>query len=135
TAQGEEVDDPIHDQSTFLTQPQRQALYERFGAAGCCYRVWQNPGDAVFVPAGSAHQVCNYASAVKIAMDFVSPERVEHCRRLTDEFRRLDPTHPRNRDLLQLNSILWWAFAGPQDKKRATKARGGAKRRLSTQAV
>ncbi|KAJ2710414.1 hypothetical protein H4R19_003754 [Coemansia spiralis] len=113
-ALGEDVDDPIHDQSTFLTEPQRQELYERFGMAGTCYRVFQSPGDAVFVPAGSAHQVCNYASAVKIAMDFVSPERVDHCRRLSGEFRKLNPAHPRNRDLLQLNSILWWAFAGPQ---------------------
>ncbi|KAJ2326439.1 hypothetical protein IWW51_002274, partial [Coemansia sp. RSA 2702] len=77
-----------------------------------------NPGDAVFVPAGCAHQVCNYASAVKIAMDFVSPERVEHCRRLTGEFRKLDSKHPRGQDLLQLNSILWWTFAGKQTKAR-----------------
>ncbi|KAJ2159124.1 hypothetical protein GGF46_003246 [Coemansia sp. RSA 552] len=104
--------DPIHDQETFLTRPHRQALFEQYGASGAgCYRVYQNPGDAVFIPAGAAHQVCNYASAVKIAMDFVSPERVEYCRALTDEFRALHPQHPRTRDLLQLSSILWWAFA------------------------
>ncbi|KAJ2364974.1 hypothetical protein H4S01_003495 [Coemansia sp. RSA 2610] len=111
--------DPIHDQATFLTRPMRQAIYKQFGSAGgSCYRIYQNPGDAVFVPAGCAHQVCNYASAVKIAMDFVSPERVEHCRRLTGEFRRLDSKHPRGQDLLQLNSILWWTFAGKQTKAR-----------------
>ncbi|KAJ2824840.1 hypothetical protein IWW50_003137, partial [Coemansia erecta] len=113
--------DPIHDQATFLTYPMRKAIYERYGSAGgSCYRIYQKPGDAVFVPAGCAHQVCNYASAVKIAMDFVSPERVEYCRRLTGEFRKLDSQHPRNRDLLQLNSILWWTFAGQQKQTRKT---------------
>ncbi|KAJ2538513.1 hypothetical protein GGF49_005861 [Coemansia sp. RSA 1853] len=113
---GNTTGDPIHDQGTFLTYPMRKEIYERYGSAGgSCYRIYQNPGDAVFVPAGCAHQVCNYASAVKIAMDFVSPERVEHCRRLTSEFRELKSTHPRNYDLLQLNSILWWTFAGRQD--------------------
>ncbi|KAJ2803406.1 hypothetical protein H4R20_002910 [Coemansia guatemalensis] len=107
--------DPIHDQATFLTRPQREELFLQLGGdEGICYRVHQNPGDAVFVPAGSAHQVCNYASAVKVAMDFVSPERVEHCRKLTEEFRNLPLSHPRRSDLLQLNNILWWAFAGEQ---------------------
>ncbi|PIA12884.1 Clavaminate synthase-like protein [Coemansia reversa NRRL 1564] len=107
--------DPIHDQATFLTQPQREELFRQLGGEdGICYRVHQNPGDAVFVPAGCAHQVCNYASAVKVAMDFVSPERVDFCRKLTAEFRKLPTNHPRHADLLQLNNILWWAFAGNQ---------------------
>ncbi|KAJ2147504.1 hypothetical protein IW142_001571 [Coemansia sp. RSA 564] len=119
---GDTTGDPIHDQGTFLTYPMRKEIYERYGSAGgSCYRIYQNPGDAVFVPAGCAHQVCNYASAVKIAMDFVSPERVEHCRRLTSEFRQLKNSHPRNHDLLQLNSIMWWTFAGRQDLQTKSK--------------
>lgn len=105
--------DPIHDQDTYLTYPKRRELYEKYGKdGGVCYRVYQLPGDAVFVPAGSAHQVCNYANAIKVAMDFVSPERVEHARQLTNEFRQLDHKHPRNRDALQLGNILLWTFAG-----------------------
>ncbi|KAJ2860363.1 nuclear pore complex subunit [Coemansia aciculifera] len=104
--------DPIHNQETFLTQPMRKRFFEKYEHS--CYRIYQIPGDAVFVPAGCAHQVCNYASAVKVAMDFVSPERVEHSRRLTEEFRQLNNKHPRNRDLLQLGNILWWTFAGEQ---------------------
>ncbi|KAJ2661520.1 hypothetical protein IWW48_002388 [Coemansia sp. RSA 1200] len=100
--------DPIHNQAAFLTRPDRQRLFHESGAR--CYRVHQNPGDAVFVPAGSAHQVVNYANAVKVAMDFVSPERISHCRRLAAEFRALPPAHPRSVDLLQLSSILWWAL-------------------------
>ncbi|KAJ2847435.1 hypothetical protein IWW36_003856 [Coemansia brasiliensis] len=110
-----DIGDPIHDQATYLTQPMRQAVYKKYGRS--CYHIHQNPGDAVFVPAGCAHQVCNYSSAVKIAMDFVSPERVEYCYQLTQEFRKLPPKHQRNRDLLQLNSILWWLFAGNQKQE------------------
>ncbi|KAJ2649015.1 hypothetical protein IWW40_003426 [Coemansia sp. RSA 1250] len=106
------VEDAIHDQATYLTLPMRQAVYEQYGQQ--CYRIYQNPGDAVFVPAGCAHQVCNYSSAVKIAMDFVSPERVEYCYKLTQEFRKLTSKHQRNQDLLQLNNILWWTFADIQ---------------------
>ncbi|KAI9505889.1 hypothetical protein BX070DRAFT_179724, partial [Coemansia spiralis] len=104
--------DPIHNQSTFLTRSQRQEIYNIYGnsGAGSCYRVSQNPGDAVFIPAGCAHQVCNYASAVKIAMDFVSPERVQYSSQLTQEFRQLYASHPRKSDLLQLSNILWWTF-------------------------
>ncbi|KAJ2064044.1 hypothetical protein GGI17_001236 [Coemansia sp. S146] len=104
--------DPIHNQETFLTRPMRKQFFERYGHS--CYRIYQIPDDAVFVPAGCAYQVCNYASAVKIAMDFVSPERVEHSRRLTEEFRQLNNKHPRNRDLLQFGYILWWTFAGEE---------------------
>ncbi|KAJ2582035.1 nuclear pore complex subunit, partial [Coemansia sp. RSA 1836] len=104
--------DPIHNQETYLSLPLRQKFFDEYGHK--CYRIYQIPGDAVFVPAGCAHQVCNYASAVKVAMDFVSPERVEYSRRLTEDFRQLDGKHPRSRDLLQLGNILWWTFAGKQ---------------------
>ncbi|KAJ2060465.1 hypothetical protein GGI17_003752 [Coemansia sp. S146] len=107
--------DPIHNQETFLTRPMRKGFFERHKHH--CYRIYQVPGDAVFVPAGCAHQVCNYASAVKATMGFVSPERVEHSRRLTEEFRQLNNKHPRNPDLLQLGNILWWTFAGEQQTK------------------
>ncbi|KAJ1798229.1 hypothetical protein LPJ59_002631 [Coemansia sp. RSA 2399] len=101
--------DAIHNQTTYLTFPDRQRLHKQYGVSG--YRIYQNPGDAVFVPAGCAHQVCNYANAVKVAMDFVSPERISHCHRLAGEFRALPSAHPRKADLLQLNSLLWWALA------------------------
>ncbi|KAJ1912160.1 hypothetical protein LPJ71_002773 [Coemansia sp. S17] len=127
--------DPIHNQETFLTHPMRQLFFEKYHHS--CYRIYQNPGDAVFVPAGCAHQVCNYSSAIKVAMDFVSPERVEHCRRLTGEFRQLDSKHPRRLDLLQLGNILWWTFAGKQElsskrprkqvKQSATESGSGSK--------
>lgn len=43
------------------------------------FRVHQRPGQAVFIPAGCAHQVCNFADCIKVATDFVSVENVARC--------------------------------------------------------
>ncbi|KAI7824435.1 hypothetical protein BX661DRAFT_144860, partial [Kickxella alabastrina] len=110
-AEGMFISDAIHDQAFFLTRGDRQQLFDKYGAKlGSSYVIHQNPGDAVFVPAGSPHQVCNYANAVKIAMDFVSPERVAECSALTKDFARLRSPHPRSHDNLQLVKILWYTF-------------------------
>ncbi|KAJ2813402.1 hypothetical protein H4S07_000714 [Coemansia furcata] len=97
--------DPIHNQETYLTQLMRKEFSEWYGHK--CYQIYQIPGDAVFVLAGCVHQVCNYASAIKIAMDFVSPEQVDHSCQLTEEFCQLSSKHLHNPDLLQLGNILW----------------------------
>ncbi|KAJ3330816.1 Lysine-specific demethylase 3A [Blyttiomyces sp. JEL0837] len=99
------VDDPIHDQVFYLNQPLRKKLWETKGIKG--RRIFQNVGDAVFIPAGCAHQVCNYMDCIKVATDFVSPENLSACAMLTTEFRRLSRTHRRRQDLLQLKAILW----------------------------
>ena len=48
--------DPIHGQQFYLDVELRQALYDECGVMS--YRVYQRPGDGVFIPAGCAHQVC-----------------------------------------------------------------------------
>ncbi|KAJ1984292.1 hypothetical protein H4R34_000760 [Dimargaris verticillata] len=105
-------EDPIHDQSIYLNRELREQLFEAEGVRG--WRIYQNPGDAVFVPAGCAHQVCNYTSCIKLAMDFVSPENIRQCRQLTGEFRLLSRSHQRKADLLQLKSILYHAWLDAQ---------------------
>lgn len=47
--------DPIHGQQFYLDVELRQALYDECGVMS--YRVYQRPGDGVFIPAGCAHQV------------------------------------------------------------------------------
>lgn len=49
-------------------------------------------------------QVHNLYSCIKVAEDFVSPEHVKHCFRLTQEFRHLSNTHTNHEDKLQVNS-------------------------------
>lgn len=48
-------------------------------------------------------QVHNLYSCIKVAEDFVSPEHVKHCFRLTQEFRHLSNTHTNHEDKLQVN--------------------------------
>lgn len=47
--------DPIHGQQFYLDVDLRKALFEEYGVKS--YRVYQRPGDGVFIPAGCAHQV------------------------------------------------------------------------------
>ncbi|KAG5457451.1 MAG: hypothetical protein BJ554DRAFT_2530 [Olpidium bornovanus] len=97
--------DIIHDQVVYLTDADRRLLHLKYGVRG--WRVYQKPGDAVYVPAGCVHQGANLRSAVKVAMDFVSPEHVGRSLNMTGEFRQLPAKHSRRPDLLQLKNILW----------------------------
>uniref|UniRef100_A0A4W4G4H8 Lysine-specific demethylase n=1 Tax=Electrophorus electricus TaxID=8005 RepID=A0A4W4G4H8_ELEEL len=99
--------DPIHDQSWYLDQVLRRRLYEEYGVQG--WSIVQFLGDAVFIPAGAPHQVHNLYSCIKVAEDFVSPEHVKHCFRLTQEFRHLSTTHTNHEDKLQVKNIIFHA--------------------------
>ncbi|KAJ8266771.1 hypothetical protein GJAV_G00134530 [Gymnothorax javanicus] len=99
--------DPIHDQSWYLDQLLRRRLQEEYGVLG--WAIVQFLGDAVFIPAGAPHQVHNLYSCIKVAEDFVSPEHVKHCFRLTQEFRHLSTTHTNHEDKLQVKNIIYHA--------------------------
>jgi [histone H3]-dimethyl-L-lysine9 demethylase len=47
--------DPIHIQGFYLDPVMRSELYEKYGVFS--HRIHQYPGQAVFIPAGCAHQV------------------------------------------------------------------------------
>lgn len=47
--------DPIHSQLFYLDSKLRKELWEEYGVIS--YRVYQRAGDAIFIPAGVAHQV------------------------------------------------------------------------------
>ena len=51
-------------------------------------------------------------SCVKVAEDFVSPEHLNHCFRLTQEFRQLSDTHSNHEDKLQA-SVASTVFSFP----------------------
>ena len=52
---GKFQNDPIHSQTFYLDYDLRKELHEEFGVKS--YRIYQKPGDVVFIPAGCAHQV------------------------------------------------------------------------------
>ena len=47
--------DPIHSQQFYLDSTHREELFKEYGVKS--HRVYQKPGEAVFIPAGCAHQV------------------------------------------------------------------------------
>lgn len=46
--------DPIHSQQFYLDSTHREELFKEYGVKS--HRVYQKPGEAVFIPAGCAHQ-------------------------------------------------------------------------------
>ena len=91
----------------------------------------QKLGEAVFIPVGCPHQVRNLKvlffltlavdllvltfagkveaksgldlqSCTKVALDFVSPENVEECIRITDDFRLLPRNHRSKEDKIEV---------------------------------
>lgn len=51
-------------------------------------------------------------SCIKVALDFVSPENIHECIRLTEEFRLLPHDHRANEDKLEVNV---YPFLQPTD--------------------
>ncbi|KAH9452097.1 hypothetical protein Pst134EB_016055 [Puccinia striiformis f. sp. tritici] len=104
------LDDPIHTTRIYINADMRKTLREEYGVKG--WEVKQKPGEAIFIPAYTAHQVCNLANCIKVAADFVSPHSIERCIKLTEEFRVQNHEHrkPWREDLLQINQMLLYAF-------------------------
>ncbi|MCH96372.1 lysine-specific demethylase 3B, partial [Trifolium medium] len=48
-------------------------------------------------------------SCIKVAMDFVSPENVQECVRLTEEFRLLPKNHRSKEDKLEIKKMALYA--------------------------
>ncbi|KAG9017653.1 hypothetical protein FRB90_000349 [Tulasnella sp. 427] len=100
--------DPIHSQQYYLDSEMRKELFEKEGVKS--WRIYQKPGEAVFIPAGCAHQVCNLADCIKVAVDFVSPENIGRCEILTAEFRQQNLATVWKDDVLQLRNTLLHAW-------------------------
>ncbi|KAJ7814954.1 hypothetical protein B0H14DRAFT_3476601 [Mycena olivaceomarginata] len=66
--------------------------------------------EAVFIPAGCAHQVCNLSSSLKITIDFVSLENILRCEQLTKEFRQRSHGKAWKEDVFQFQTMLWFAW-------------------------
>ncbi|KAI0677004.1 Clavaminate synthase-like protein [Trametes maxima] len=105
---GQYQHDPIHSQQFYLDSTLRQELYNDYQVRS--HRIYQRPGEAVFIPAGCAHQVCNLADCIKVACDFVSPENIERCENLTREFREQNQSMAWKEDVLQLRTMMWFAW-------------------------
>ncbi|KAF5728904.1 hypothetical protein HS088_TW21G01058 [Tripterygium wilfordii] len=99
---------PIHDQCFYLSSRHKQQLKEEYGVEPWTFH--QRIGEAVFIPAGCPHQVRNLKSCTKVAADFVSPENIGECLRLTEEFRRLPVNHRAREDKLEIKKMIVYAI-------------------------
>jgi lysine-specific demethylase 3 len=54
---------------------------------------------------------------MKIAIDFVSPENIDRCERLTKEFREQNQRKAWKEDVLQLRTMMWFAWQSCSKKE------------------
>ncbi|KAG8381136.1 hypothetical protein BUALT_Bualt06G0091100 [Buddleja alternifolia] len=105
---------PIHDQTFYLDEKHKKQLKEEFNVEAWTFE--QYLGEAVFIPAGCPHQVRNRQSCTKVAVDFVSPDNVQECIRLTQEFRLLPQSHRSNKDILEVKKLAVYAASAATDE-------------------
>ncbi|ONK67149.1 uncharacterized protein A4U43_C06F16480 [Asparagus officinalis] len=98
---------PIHDQTFYLNEYHKKRLKEELNVEPWTFE--QHLGEAVFIPAGCPYQLRNKKSCIKMALDFVSPENVGECVRLTEEFRLLPRTHRAKEDKLEVRKMALFA--------------------------
>jgi [histone H3]-dimethyl-L-lysine9 demethylase len=66
-------------------------------------------------------QVLNLADCIKVAIDFVSPENIARCAILTEEFREQNTSQIWKEDVLQLKTMMWYAWLScRRQEKKAT---------------
>ncbi|XP_010508275.1 PREDICTED: lysine-specific demethylase JMJ25-like isoform X2 [Camelina sativa] len=133
-----QVSHPIHDQTIYLTRYHIKKLKEEYGIEPWTFN--QKLGDAVLIPVGCPHQVRNLKSCTKVALDFVSPENISECLRLTKQFRLLPPNHFAKEDKLEVKKMIIHAvdkslrdlsgeeYPEPEEKKTFKGGKSKAKR-------
>ena len=126
-----EPGDPIHNQGIYLTPTLLRLLAEKHDIRP--FIIHQKPGDAIFIPAGCAHQVTfhrvlvlvnlifaqvsNMTDSIKIACDFLDVESLPASAQLLHEFRMQRLVNNWPEDVLQFEVTLWHAWTSLYKQK------------------
>ncbi|KAJ2311280.1 hypothetical protein H4S02_008158, partial [Coemansia sp. RSA 2611] len=95
----------------YMSEERKAELFEQLGDDARSCRVWQDEGDAVFVPAGSTYQRRTFRNTVCVQSKFLSPEHVATARRVSAEV-ATRTKGARRREALPIMDILWWTWMG-----------------------
>ncbi|TFK45215.1 hypothetical protein OE88DRAFT_1640216 [Heliocybe sulcata] len=105
---GEEMGDPIHNQKTYVSREMLDRLRVKYDVVP--WEIKQRPGEAVFIPAGCAHQVCNISNSIKVALDFLSVADLPPTERVGQELRIQRIITDWGEDVLCFYDVLWYAW-------------------------
>ncbi|KAH6777910.1 hypothetical protein C2S51_009222 [Perilla frutescens var. frutescens] len=100
---------PVHEKAFYLTLADKRNLKEEYGVEP--WTIVQKLGDAVFVLAGCPHQIRYLQSCTSVAFNFVAPESVCECIRLSAEYRRLPQNHRYKEDKLHVKQMTLHAVS------------------------
>ncbi|KAI9506324.1 hypothetical protein GGI25_002316 [Coemansia spiralis] len=85
-----------------------------------CYQVYQQPGDAAFVPAGNAYQLHVLRNTICLQSIFASSECTLSARQMFNETTWLG-SHPRRNNALPIMDIrLWMCMGNVTDRAKST---------------
>ncbi|KAJ1722625.1 Lysine-specific demethylase 3B [Coemansia erecta] len=108
--------DPIHDRNVFMDAKACSRMYESYDDEVRSYSVYQRPGDAVFIPAGSIYQRRTFRNTIAIQSRSLSPEHAAVARRVSDELSAIKYRNRRS-DTLPVMDILWWVWMGNSEER------------------
>ncbi|KRY14145.1 Lysine-specific demethylase 3A [Trichinella patagoniensis] len=98
--------DPIHDGTCYLDATARADLVKR-GVQPIMFLQMRN--EAVFIPAGAAHQVLNLQCCVTATLEFISPEGINRSLKISEELQTLSFEHINRGDQLQIRNIIYYS--------------------------
>ncbi|KAL5988520.1 hypothetical protein ACLOJK_036285 [Asimina triloba] len=106
----EQVVHPIHDQSFYLTMEHKRKLKAEYAGetmTGQKDAIESSCPEASYsLPLENDNSRIMPRSCLKVALDFVSPENLQECFRLTEEFRKLPQEHRANEDKLEIKKMV-----------------------------
>ncbi|KAH8924713.1 hypothetical protein BT69DRAFT_1240864 [Atractiella rhizophila] len=106
------LDDPILSVQFYLDSTKLKILDEKYDIKR--YRIYQQPGDAIFIPAGCPKQSCNLSNAANIFTNFIPPCTVSTVLDITRQMRQQTRDGTTLDDAVGGKSVCHWVYKACQ---------------------